>query len=37
MAGGGLGVVSGGIWWPDSGCVVAQKGLGDVVLLLGVR
>ena len=28
MAGGGLGVAPGGIWWSDGGCVVAEKGLG---------
>jgi len=28
MAGRGLGVASGGIWWPNVGCVVVGKGLG---------
>ena len=28
MVGGELEVVPGGIWWPNGGCVVAEKRLG---------
>ena len=37
IAGGGLGLVSSGIWCMDGGYVVAEKGLGSAALLLGVR
>ena len=37
MAGGGLGVAPGGIWWSDGGCTVAEKELGGAALLLGMR